>query len=205
MREALRWQLSRYEPATITEPLAVTGARGYREAGVLALIYENDGHPFLIFQKRTETVQAHRGQISFPGGRRDPEDVDLRHTALRETWEEIGVEPKHIDVLGSLDEIITGTRYRVTPFVGWLESYPYEWVFSDAEVARLLEVPVAHLLDPANYVPDRRPWNGRMHEFPAYDFEGDLIWGATARMLSNLLDIWRLAEAIEPAELRERS
>jgi hypothetical protein len=79
----------------------------------------------------------------------------------------------------------------VTPYVGWLKRFPYAWKTSAFEVAYLLEVPVSHLRDPANYVPDRRQVNGRWHEMPAYQWGDDLIWGATAKMLSNFLDVWR--------------
>jgi 8-oxo-dGTP pyrophosphatase MutT (NUDIX family) len=112
-------------------------------------------------------------------------------TALRETHEEIGVEPAHIEVLGQLDDMVTISNFLVTPFVGWLDRYPYTWKFSDHEVAYLLEVPLSHLCDPANLIPDRRVINGREYEFQSYQFGDDLIWGATARMLGNFLDIMR--------------
>ena len=81
------------------------------------------------------------------------------------------------------------SNFLVTPFVGWLERYPYEWTFSHEEVAYLLEVPLSHLQDPRNLIPDRRVINGREYEFQSYQFGDDLIWGATARMLGNFLDI----------------
>ena len=140
-------------------------------------------------------MDTHKGQISFPGGGRDAEDPHLIHTALRETHEEIGVHPSHVDILGRLDDHRTISNFLVTPYVGWLDRYPYEWRFSEDEVAYLLEVPLDHLRDPANYIPDRRVINGREVVLPSYQFEQDLIWGATARMLTNFLDIWAAVDS----------
>jgi 8-oxo-dGTP pyrophosphatase MutT (NUDIX family) len=184
MKEPLRRALSAYAPLTVhsDEPLW--------PAAVVALIYEHDGRPHLVFQKRTDKVDTHKGQVSFPGGGKDPGDEHLVHTALRETHEEIGVHPDHIDILGELDHIKTISGFHVTPYVGWMLRYPYEWVFSHSEVAYLLEVPIEHLLDPENFVPDRRVIDGAEVIMPSYRWGDDLIWGATGRMVSNLLEIW---------------
>lgn len=184
MRDLLRQALSRYVP----EPIEADP--GVAPAGVLVLIYDHpsDG-PHVVFQKRTDRVRDHKGQISFPGGATDPEDETVLHTALRETHEEIGVHPDDVEVLGQLDDMVTVSSFRVTPFVGWLKRYPYEWKFSDIEVAYLLEVPIQHLLHPDTLVPDRRLINGREYVFSSYQWREDLIWGATARMLTNFLDI----------------
>jgi hypothetical protein len=114
---------------------------------------------------------------------------------LRETHEEIGVAPGDVEVLGQIDEIRTISNFIVTPYVGWLRRFPYEWQFSHEEVAYLLEVPVDHLLDPVNFVPDRRTIEGREIIVPSYRFEQDLIWGATGRMVANFLDVWTAASA----------
>jgi 8-oxo-dGTP pyrophosphatase MutT (NUDIX family) len=187
MKEQLRRALASYQPGTI-EPES-----GVWPAAVLFLLYEHEGAIHTVFQKRTYKVDAHKGQISLPGGGRDPEDPDLITTALRETHEEIGVDPAHIEVLGAIDQIKTISNFIVTPYVGWLDRYPYEWVFSVHEVDYLLEVPVDHLRDPANFVPDRRRVNGREVVIPSYRWKHDLIWGATGRMVSNFLDIWETA------------
>lgn len=163
-------------------------------AAVLLLLHNQGGEPHVIFQKRTDKVDAHKGQISFPGGGRDPEDPHLLHTALRETHEEIGLPPHHVEVLGRLDDLKTISNFAVTPYVGWCDEHPFEWQFSHDEVAYLLEVPLSHLRDPANFVPERRMFQGRESLMPAYAWQGELIWGATARMLTNFLD---LLEAIE--------
>ena len=183
MKEALKQALAAYSPQGIGADPGVAGA------GVLVLIHAHPDGPNIVFQKRTESVRDHKGQISFPGGGTDPEDVDALATALRETHEEIGVLPADIEVLGQLDDMVTVSNFRVTPFVGWLGRYPYEWRFSEAEVAYLLEVPLAHLLEPSTLVPDRRLVNGREYVFSSYQWRDDLIWGATARMLTTFLDI----------------
>lgn len=183
MRDNLRRLLAAYVPQT-QQPDPLPPA-----AGVLLLLHQRPAGPHIIFQKRTETVRDHKGQISFPGGAMDPGDPHVLHTALRETHEEIGVVPVHIEVLGQLDDMVTVSNFLVTPYVGWLDRYPYEWRFSSQEVAYLLEVPLEHLLDPRHLIPDRRVINGRDYTFQSYQFGDDLIWGATARMLANFLDI----------------
>ncbi|HKS92839.1 MAG TPA: CoA pyrophosphatase [Tepidiformaceae bacterium] len=160
-----------------------------RRAAVLMLLYERPDGVHIIFQKRTETVDDHKGQVSLPGGSMDPEDASLADAALRETFEEVGVQPADVELLGQLDELRTSTNYRITPFVGWLKRYPYEWRFSEHEVAYLMEVPLAYLMNPQTFIPDRRTMNGVTYTFPSYQFGPDLIWGATARMVANFLDI----------------
>ena len=183
MREDVRRLLGVYEPIEQRPDPPLP------PAGVMLILHERPSGPHIIFQKRTDSVRDHKGQISFPGGATDPEDESVLQTALRETHEEIGVDPRHIDVLGQLDDMVTISNFLVTPFVGWLDRFPYLWRFSDHEVAYLLEVPLAHLRDPRNLIPDRRVINGREYEFQSYQFGDDLIWGATARMLGNFLDV----------------
>lgn len=191
MKEQLRAALAQYAPDTIEiEP-------GTAAAAVLILIYEHEGRHHVVFQKRTDQVRDHKGQISFPGGAADPADVDFVATAVRETHEEIGVHPTDIEILGRLDDMVTISNFRVTPYVGWLARYPYEWRFSDEEVAYLLEVPLDHLRLPETMVPDRRFINGKEREFQSYRWGDDLIWGATARMLGNFLDVLAGAEELD--------
>jgi 8-oxo-dGTP pyrophosphatase MutT (NUDIX family) len=190
MKAQLQAALAAYAP----QPVDPDPSRW--QAAVLVLLYEHEGRIHVVFQKRTETVDAHKGQISFPGGGVDPGDLNLQMTALRETQEEIGVDPEDIDLLGELDQLTTISNFIVTPYVGWMRLFPYTWQFSEHEVAYLLEVPLDHLRDPANFVPDRRVMNGGVVTLPAYRFGDDLIWGVTARILSNFLDIWTAAEAL---------
>jgi 8-oxo-dGTP pyrophosphatase MutT (NUDIX family) len=183
IKDAVRRAMGGYTPQRIEDDPLVPAA------AVLLLLFEHESRPHVVFQKRTDRVRDHKGQISFPGGAMDPGDEHLLYTALRETHEEIGVQPDHVEVLGQLDDMVTVSNFRVTPFVGWLSHYPYPWRFSDEEVAYLLEVPLDHLRDPATLIPDRRLINGREYVFSSYQFGQDLIWGATARMLGNFLDI----------------
>ena len=199
MKEQLRRALAAYQPGLVEdEP-------GAWPAAVLFVLYEHEGRVHTLFQKRTDKVDAHKGQISLPGGGRDPEDADLVATALRETHEEIGVDPTHIEILGAIDQIKTISNFVVTPYIGWLSQYPYTWTFSDDEVAYLLEVPLDHLRDPANFVPDRRQVNGREIIVPSYQWKDDLIWGATGRMVSNFLDVWAIAQEPGGSVRPERS
>jgi 8-oxo-dGTP pyrophosphatase MutT (NUDIX family) len=183
MKQPLREALSRYSPEAIGDSTAAGAA-------VLLLLYEREARPHIVFQKRSELVLHHKGQVSFPGGAADPRDHDAVHTALRETHEEIGVDPGHVEVLGRLDDIVTISNFRVTPVVGWLDRYPYAWRVREAEVAYLIEAAVDDLRNPANFVEDRRVVGDREVVLPSYRVGDDLIWGATARMLTNFLDIW---------------
>jgi 8-oxo-dGTP pyrophosphatase MutT (NUDIX family) len=159
-------------------------------AAVLLPLYNVGDEIHVLFTRRSELVEHHKGQISFPGGGYDESDSDLKVTAVRETWEEIGVEPDHIEVIGQLDEMITISNFLVRPFVGrLLRPAPYPFVHSEVEVAEIIEVPLAHLQDEANSFSELRTFQGR--EIVAYSFRyGDhLIWGATARILKQFLDL----------------
>ncbi len=179
------------------------GAAAPRLGGVLLLLYCVDEKLHLVLTRRPNYEGVHSGQVSFPGGRHEPPET-LEMTALRETHEEIGVHPDDVDVLGQLDDMVTVSNFRVTPFVGLLRRYPYEWRFSDSEVAYLLEVPLHHLLHPDTLVPDRRLINGREYVFSSYQWRDDLIWGATARMLTNFLDILAALPGMAPTAARPR-
>ena len=190
MKEPLRRALAAYEPQSHDRP-------GAREAAVLLLLYERDDGVHLLFQRRSQRVLHHKGEISFPGGARDPGDTGPHHTALRETHEETGVDPAHVDLLGRIDDVVTTSNYRVSPFVGWLDRWPYPFRYHEREVAELLEIGVAHLHDPASFVEDRRVLGGRDVVLPSYRYGEHLIWGATARMLTNFLDVWRIARGAQ--------
>lgn len=176
--------LAGYRP----RPAEVEAANA-RDAAVLLLLAEYLGEAHVVLTLRTDTVEHHKRQISFPGGARHGEE-DLALTALRETWEEIGVHPHDVDLIGRLDEIVTVSNFRVAPFVGVLKRMPYPYAPSPVEVAEVLEVPLRHLLDPANKVYEPRvAWGGGPARSPVYWFNGHRIWGATARMLEGFLDL----------------
>jgi 8-oxo-dGTP pyrophosphatase MutT (NUDIX family) len=173
--------------------------KGAREAAVLVLLYHYAGQEHVLFTVRTTTLEHHKGQISFPGGGRHGADEDLATTALRETWEEVGIHPDDVELIGRLDESLTTSNYRVTPFVGVLHHAPYEFVPSPIEVAEVLEVPLRHLLDPANLTYEQRAReDGGVWLSPEYWHEGYRIWGATARMLQGFLDLLRDGDETGP-------
>lgn len=186
MKDALSEVLRAYQWSPLLED-------GLAEAAVLVLLYPTDRGVHTVFQKRSELVLHHKGQISFPGGARDPEDHSLEMAALRETHEEIGVPPEAVEVIGRLDEIRTISGFRVAPFVGWFERDDFEWKHSDFEVAYLLDVALDHLAHSNTYQPDLREVDGRLTEHPSYRVGDDLVWGATARIVSNLLDVLAVA------------
>lgn len=177
--------LADYTPRKVENPTAAAAA-------VLVLIHPRAGEPHVIFTERTNHVEHHKGQMSFPGGACDDEDDCHETTALRETWEEIGVEREHVRVIGTLDDMVTISNFRVTPFVGVLEyegAYPYS--INDHEVARVVEVPLTFLLEEGNMELEVRQHQGREVLVPAFSYNGHRIWGATARMLHQLIELLR--------------
>lgn len=172
--------VSRYTPSAIADPA--------KEAAVLAPIIERDGEPSILFTKRAEHLGDHPGQMSFPGGGREPADADLQATALREADEEIGLRPDESEVVGRIDDIETVTRYIVRPFVGRIPDRAY--IRDEYEVAEIVQLPVAALTDLSNYESEHRdhPHYGpiRIHFFHV---DGYTVWGATGRMLAQLLEL----------------
>ncbi len=185
MIEDIRRRLSAYSHAVLPSeqrPLAA----------VLIPIYQVHEEFHIVLTKRTDRVEHHKGEISFPGGARDPADADLVATALRESHEEIGLHPMHVEVIGRVDDFITVSQFHVTPYVGLIDpaEAPYLWQAQAREVAEILEVPLPHLLDPANLVRDPRTMpDGRVIEQESYRWGEHLVWGATARMLKNFLEV----------------
>ena len=154
-------------------------------AAVLVPIVLGDGALTAIFTQRTDHLDDHPGQVSFPGGRAEPGDADPVATALRETEEEIGLGPGHIEILGCLAARDTSTGFVVTPVVG-LVSPPFTLTLDDFEVAAVFEVPLDFLFDPANHRRETVVWRGRRREYYTMDYQGRTIWGATARMVVDL-------------------
>ena len=184
MLSDIRHRLASYQPKTF-DPA------GAPRAAVLVPLYTREDELHVVFTKRTDHVQHHRGEISFPGGAMDPEDNDLVATALREADEEIGLAPDHIRVIGQLDDIVTISRFHVSVYVGELDAAysPYPWRPQQMEVAEVLEVPLTHLLDEANLVEVPRQRDGQLVIMEGFKFNDHIIWGATGRMLRNFLDV----------------
>lgn len=161
------------------------GADKLHAASVLVPIVAHANAPTVLFTQRTAHLKNHSGQISFPGGRAETADASPEHTALRETWEEIGLAAERIEVLGRLPDYHTRTGYRVTPVVG-IVLPPFDLAPDDNEVAEVFEVPLAFLLDQGNLRRHSREFEGEQRYFFAIPFENRYIWGATAGMLVNL-------------------
>lgn len=165
-----------------------------RPAAVLVPLYLDRGEWNLLLTQRTDTVSTHKGQVAFPGGRVDPDDRDAVHTALREAEEEIGLDPSGVEVLGFLDDLVTVTRYRVTPVVARI-GWPVPLRLSYDELSAVFGVPVRWLADPAHRLTEYRepPVPGPRIEVIHWPYNGFDIWGASARMILNLLDVWTRA------------
>lgn len=163
---------------------------GRRDAAVLLLLHAIDDVEHVLLQVRTSTVEHHRGEISFPGGRRDRVDDTLLDTALRETHEEIGVPPEMVEVFGALDDTDTrASNYRVRPYVGAVTPGFDAFLHAEREVSALLRVPLPHLLDPVNHIWKPVEQDGVTVASPAYQFGEHVIWGATARVLAQFLGL----------------
>ncbi len=160
----------------------------FSHAAVLVPLFKKGEDCHLLFTKRSEEVKYHKGEISFPGGVVDAEDSELEKTALREAFEEIGLKETDVQIIGLLDDIVTITEFIVTPIVG-LFPYPYPFKISEVEIAELIEVPLASLLD-ENSFSEREIFRGGQHEIVyAYQYGKHVIWGATARILKQFLDL----------------
>lgn len=168
------------------EPVSVTDQQ--QEAAVLAPVIDHDSSPKVLFTKRADHLSDHPGQMSFPGGGREPTDASLEETARREGYEEIGLHPEEVTLMGRLDDIRTITRYSVRPYVCTVPAREYEP--RDGEVAEVAILPVDGLTDLDNYQSERRdhPHYGEMRLHYFY-VNGYTVWGATARMVVQFLEL----------------
>lgn len=155
-----------------------------RNASVLLPLtfFQNEWH--LLFTRRTDKVESHKGQVSFPGGAADEGETE-EQTALRETQEEIGIDPQHINIIGKLSKMITISHFQVSPIVG-VVPFPYAYKIENAEVARVFTIPLLWLANKNNY------WEFHLGDssrsvIAYHPFDGELLWGATARMTVNFL------------------
>ena len=174
LREALRAQLAGRARSEV--PVGSAGA----ESATLACLFEREGDTHVWLTKRPETMRRHSGQVSFPGGKRDPGDPTLLATALREAREELGLPAEQADVLGPLDDVVTFTGYVITPYVAWLRG-PFVPAPDPVEVARAFSAPLRVFSARARGVFPRVGW----------EVEGELVWGATAAVLHNLIQVVR--------------
>ena len=161
-----------------------------KAAVLIPLVLKEEGLSVLLTQ-RTNHLRDHAGQISFPGGRMDPEDQSPNDTALRESQEEIGLDPKRVEIIGHMPQYLTVSGYSVTPVVGLVQAQA-EYVLDEFEVADVFEVPLSFLLDPANH--QVRLWQSEQggRRFYSMPYENRFIWGATAGMLRNLYHLLKV-------------
>lgn len=164
-----------------------------RPAAVLVPLYEEDGVWHVLFTRRTENVEDHRGQVSFPGGLIEPQDDNPEQAALREAEEEIGIRAKDVRILGAMDAILTITQFIISPVVGTIP-WPYPLRLNREEVAVVFGVPINWLADPKNleihqWKPNNDSPSVPIHFFRSY--QGEVIWGASARITLRLLELLR--------------
>ncbi|TSA14200.1 MAG: CoA pyrophosphatase [Betaproteobacteria bacterium] len=185
------WLRQRFSGGRSVAPIATGDGHLWRQneelrpAAVLVPVVRRATGLTVLFTRRTDHLYDHAGQISFPGGRCEAEDASPAATALRETFEEIGLAHSLVEVLGALPEYTTVTGYCVTPVVG-LVSPPPALKLDAFEVAEAFEVPLRFLLDPDNHQRNTLQYQGRTRHYYAIPYEQRYIWGATAGMLMNL-------------------
>ena len=187
------------EEATLTPPELIKRALDNRTtsrvagddltpAAVMVLLYPKDGDHWVLLNKRSQEVEHHKGEISFPGGATDPEDRDSLDTALRETEEEMGICPEDITVLGEMDEVATRSRFRVSVFAGTIEP-PYHFRPSIDEIAEIVEFPVSALLDASSIRVETHWQADGASTVHSYAYGRHLVFGATARILQQFLQL----------------
>ncbi len=161
---------------------------GLRPAAVLMPLFEKHEEWHMLFTLRSPDLPTHQNQISFPGGQID-EGEDALHAALREAEEELGIRPEDVEVIGRLDEIITITRFRITPFIA-LIPYPYTFRVSEDEIAEVIEIPLNSFMDPEIFRRDDS-WRYEGKPYPVYYFTvgRHTVWGATARILKQFMEL----------------
>lgn len=160
----------------------------YLHAAVLVPLLEEKQELYVLFTQRTHHVEHHKGQISFPGGSVDESDMTLEETALREAYEEIGLPKEQVEILGRIDDAKTlSSNFVVHPIVGRIVT-PFDFLLNPGEVERIITVPL-HVFHPDHVgaKSDQVQWNGTTYKTPAFEYRGHVIWGATARIMENLL------------------
>lgn len=181
--EEVRQRLSGRTPHLLVDP-----PPEWRAAGVLVPLLRRPEGVALVLIRRGSEVSNHKGQIAFPGGAREPGDVDLQHTAVREAVEEIALDPRGLDFLGRLDDVWTPSGFVMSAFVAAVP-LPQEFRPQAREVEEVLEVPLAEVLRQGVYREEIWKHDGVEHPVAFFDVEGLTIWGATGRLVARLLEV----------------
>jgi len=163
-------------------------------SAVLLLLQVNDGSagPQIVFTKRSDKVEHHKGQICFPGGMKDEADPTLWHTALRETEEELGVPAGEVRFIGELSRVVTPTGFEIAPFVGLVDK-PLSFKPNQDEIDEVFCPPLPHFLDPQNIHIEQAQFEAHKWQHAVFTYQTHRIWGATARILENFLEVWKSA------------
>ena len=181
--EKIRDSLNNREVKTIDNPDS-----RYVHSSVLIPLFSKDGQYMVLFTKRTNRVEHHKGQISFPGGAVDKDDGSLEETALREAYEEIGLLKSDVELLGRIDDMITMVSdFIVHPFVGRIP-YPYPFKINPHEVDSIVVIPLYVFMDKiSGHIKDSVNVDGFIYHGTSYEYQGHVIWGATARIMENFI------------------
>ncbi|HZJ96121.1 MAG TPA: CoA pyrophosphatase [Thiopseudomonas sp.] len=186
------------------QPRALQLPQDSCEAAVLMPLTRAE-NPELILTLRAQTLSTHGGEVAFPGGRRDPEDQDLIRTALRETHEEVGVTPDLVEVIGPLSEVVSRHGVKVTPYVGFVPE-AYEYQANADEIESIFSVPLEFFASDPREITHRIDYLGRTWYVPSYHFAGYKIWGLTAVMVVELVNLVYDSQIIlsEPPQLSKK-
>lgn len=165
-------------------------------AAVLLPLYRNEQGWHLVFTRRTDLVEDHKGQVSFPGGGCDEHETQPEQTAIREAKEEIGLLPQDVRILGKMNEVITISHFKVTPVVGVIP-WPYPFQLSPQEVSRVFSIPLDWMAEPTHWDEFDFTPEGSPTSFPVvtyHEYDGEILWGATARITQNFLGVLNLVK-----------
>ena len=185
MKDRIRDCLAELKTRTLTDGYA-------RQAAVLMPVFEWEGEYHFLLTRRTEEVQTHKGQISFPGGMREGEE-DLVNTALRETFEEVGIAENQIEILGRFHDYMSITRFRVTPFAGFIHG-PFKTIPHVLEVAEVLQVPFRIFTDPGRLRIEKNIYSKSEPNVYFYSYGTHQIWGLTARIIKEFIETLNLED-----------
>ncbi len=179
-KDAVRAAISSYKKQRIT-------GRHLVQSAVLVPLVCKDGELQVLLTERTMGVGLHKGEVCLPGGAVHAEDDSLRDTALREAWEETGLSPGDVEIIGEIDDnVVQSTGYVITPFVG-LAPYPYPFTANESEISDLFFVPLRVLMDAQEFRHQERVIGAYYYSGPVLDYDGHVIWGATGRILKHLV------------------